>query len=67
MAATRSKHTLRRWTSTVKRMEENLIFLVKVDTDDMPADFLTKFVSKAKKLVRSLKRATNSGQALPLK
>ena len=65
-AATRSKHTLRRWTNTVKRMEQNQIFLVKVDTDDMPADFLTKFVSKAK-LVRSLKRATNSGQALPLK
>ena len=47
-------------------MEQNQIFLVKVDTNDMPADFLTKFVSKAK-LVRSLKRATNSGQALPLK
>ena len=65
-AATRSKHTLKRWATTVKRMEENFIFMVKVDTDEMPADFLTKFVSKAK-LARSLKRATNSGQALPLR
>ena len=65
-AAARSKHTLKRWATTVKRMEENFIFMVKVDTDEMPADFLTKFVSKAK-LARSLKRATNSGQALPLR
>ena len=45
-------------------MEEHQIHLVKVDTAGMPADFLTKFVGKAK-LIKSLARATNSGQALP--
>jgi hypothetical protein len=47
-------------------MEEKQIYLVKVDTEDMPADFLTKFVGKAK-LAKSLQRATNSSVALPPK
>ena len=50
----------------VKRMEEKQIYLVKVSTEDMPADFLTKFVGKAK-LAKSLQRATNSSVALPPK
>ena len=32
--ATRSKHTLRRWASALRRMEEKMIYLVKVDTDN---------------------------------
>ena len=32
----------------------------------MPADFLTKFVGKVK-VARSIKRASNSGMALPQK
>ena len=65
-APSRSKHTLRRWTEVTKRMEMKQILLVKVDTEEMPADFLTKFVGKVK-LAKSLKRATNSGKALPPK
>ena len=63
-AATRSKHTLRRWTNALRRMEDKQIYLVKVDTDNMPADFLTKFLGKVK-LQKSLTRATNSKFALP--
>ena len=63
-AATRSKHTLRRWTNALPRMEDKQIYLVKVDTDNMPADFLTKFLGKVK-LQKSLTRATNSKFALP--
>ena len=40
------------------------MLLAKVDTDDMPADFLTKFVPTAK-LERSIRRATNAGAAVP--
>ena len=65
-ASSRSKHTLRRWVAVMKRMEAKQIYLAKVNTDDMPADFLTKFVGKVK-LARSLKRATNSDKALPPK
>ena len=65
-ASTRSKHTLRRWTMVTKRLELRQIHLVKVDTDDMPADFLTKFVGKAK-LAKSIWRASNAGNALPPK
>ena len=50
----------------MKRMEAKQIYLAKVNTDDMPADFLTKFVGKVK-LAKSLKRATNSDKALPPK
>lgn len=63
-AATRSKHTLRRWASALQRMEDKQIYLVKVDTDNMPADFLTKFLGKIK-LQKSLARATNGKLALP--
>ena len=49
-----------------KRLELRQIHLVKVDTDDMPADFLTKFVGKAK-LAKSIWRASNAGNALPPK
>ena len=45
-------------------MEDKQIYLVKVDTDNMPADFLTKFLGKVK-LQKSLTRATNSKFALP--
>ena len=47
-------------------VREQEVFNRHVDDENNWSDFLTKFVSKAK-LVRSLKRATNSGQALPLK
>ena len=62
-SAARSRHALRRWANIIRRLEERKIYLAKVATDDMPADFLTKFVSKAK-LTRSLKRATNSDEAV---
>ena len=63
-SAGRSKHSLRRWANITKRLEEREIYLAKVDTENMPADFLTKFLGKAK-LALSLRRATNSGKALP--
>ena len=65
-AASRSRHSLRRWVNLVRRAEENRIYLAKVCTDHMPADFLTKFVNKLK-LQRSLRRATSSDEAVPLK
>ena len=65
-AAQRLKHALRRWEILIARVDSGLVKLLHVPDVCMPADFLTKFVSKAK-LARSLKRATNSGQALPLR
>ena len=50
--------------SPARTIELGQVLLAKVDTDDMPADFLTKFVPTAK-LERSIRRATNAGAAVP--
>ena len=63
-SAGRSRHSLRRWAQLRERLEAREIYLAYVQTDDMPADFLTKFVSW-RKLELSVKRATNSDRALP--
>ena len=63
-AAGRARHALRRWHNLIRRLELGQVLLAKVDTDDMPADFLTKFVPTAK-LERSIRRATNAGAAVP--
>ena len=63
-APQRARHALRRWHNLIRRLELGQVLLAKVDTDDMPADFLTKFVPTAK-LERSIRRATNAGAAVP--
>jgi len=64
-AAARSKHSLRRWAALQRRMEDGEIHLVKLSTDVMPADFMTKFLPK-KKFAASLAYATNSANAVPV-
>ena len=63
-AATRLKHALRRWELLTARVNRGMIKLVHVGDAEMPADFLTKWVS-AKKLDRSLAYITNKDNRVP--
>ena len=43
-----SKHFLRRYRNIHRRIEEGEAAILKIDDENQPADFLTKWVSKAK-------------------
>ena len=58
-AASRSKHFLRRYLALQRRVAEGAVTMVKIDDENMPADFLTKWVSQ-KKLRKSVDYATNA-------
>ena len=54
-----SKHFLRRYRNIQRRIEEGEAAILKIDDENQPADFLTKWVSKAK-LDASAEFAENS-------
>lgn len=58
-SAARARHILRRWHILTQRMRAGHLQLLKVDTDEMPADMFTKFLAKAK-VEKALKFITNS-------
>ena len=58
-SAARARHILRRWHILTQRMRAGQVQLLKVDTDEMPADMLTKFLPKAK-IDKSIIFITNS-------
>ena len=60
---TRSKHFLRRYHSLKQRIRSGEVALVHVPDPQMPADFLTKWIPRAK-LEHSLRYACNSHGAL---
>ena len=60
----RIKHILRQWQIVQERVKAADIQLLRIGDADMPADFLTKWLSK-KKLEASLRRATNAANAVP--
>ena len=62
-SAGRSKHIYRKWKLIKQRLARAVIRLAEVPDKDMPADFLTKWVSRAK-LEASIARATNSRNAV---
>ena len=62
-SAARARHILRRWHILTQRMRAGQVQLLKVDTDEMPADMFTKFLTKAK-VEKSLKFITNSSNAV---
>ena len=62
-SAGRSKHIYRKWKLIKQRLAQAVIRLAEVPDKDMPADFLTKWVSRAK-LEASIARATNSRNAV---
>ena len=57
---TRSKHFLRRYEVLKQRIREREVELRHVPDEHMPADFLTKFLSKAEKVEKSIVYATNA-------
>ena len=62
-SAGRSKHIYRKWKLIKQRLAKAAIRLAEVPDKDMPADFLTKWVPRAK-LEASIARATNSRNAV---
>ena len=60
----RTKHILRRWKLVQERVAEGDVVLVHVPDAGMPADFLTKWLTK-RKLEASIARASNARTALP--
>jgi len=62
-SAGRSKHIYRKWKLIKQRLAKAAIRLAEVPDKDMPADFLTKWVPRAK-LEASVARATNSRNAV---
>ena len=63
-AAGRVKHILRRWNSIRQRARAGLVHLVHLPDPQMPTDFLTKWVSKAK-VSESLAYLTGSERRVP--
>ena len=63
-AARGSKHFLRRYRNVQRRIEEGEAAVLKVDDANQPADFLTKWIGKAK-LDASAEFAENSRARLP--
>ena len=63
-AATRMRHCLRRYLSTLQRVERGVAVIGHVAGDDMPADYLTKLVDK-NKLNRSEEWLCNHRNAVP--
>ena len=57
---TRSKHFLRRYEVLKQRIREREVELRHVPDEHMPADFLTKFLSKTEKVESSIVYATNA-------
>ena len=62
-SATRSRHFLRRYWALQQRIARGETSLVKVADENMPADFLTKWIDTAK-LRRSVEYATNARAAV---
>ena len=62
-SATRSRHFLRRYIVFKQRIAAGSVILGHVPDEQMPADFLTKWIN-ARKLARSLAYATNSNSAV---
>ena len=62
-SASRSRHCLRRYHALQQRIAAGEAQLLKVPNEHMPADFLTKWINK-EKLKKSVKYATNSGNAV---
>lgn len=58
-SASRSKHFIRRYLALQRRVAEGAVVMVKIDDENMPADFLTKWVA-LKKLRKSVEYATNA-------
>ena len=58
-SASRSRHFLRRYYALQQRLARGEAVLVKIDDDNMPADFLTKWLPSPK-VRRSVEYATNS-------
>ena len=61
----RAKHALRRWHWLRQQIDQGRLSMVKVTDANMPADFLTKWLTK-KKLELSLERATGHSRAVPM-
>ena len=62
-SATRSRHFLRRYWALQQRIARGETSLVKVADENMPADFLTKWIDTAK-LRRSVEYAINARAAV---
>jgi hypothetical protein len=62
-SATRSRHALRRYWITQQRIASGRFVLRHVDDDNMPADFLTKWLPKGK-YEASIEYATNASEAV---
>ena len=63
-AANRMKHALRRWETLVERIDTGLVKLVHINDPEMPADFMTKWVT-AKKIKDTLFYLTNERNRVP--
>ena len=63
-AAANLKHALRRWELLTARIDSGLLKLVHIPDPEMPADFLTKWVT-AKKIQKSLDYLINAGNRVP--
>ena len=63
-AANRMKHALRRWETLVERIDAGLVKLVHLPDPQMPADFLTKWVT-AKKVNETVDYLTNVANKVP--
>jgi len=63
-SANRSKPFLKQYVIQMQRVQDELLHVGKVDDANMPADFLTKWVS-GRKLRRSIAFATNSAAFVP--
>ena len=63
-AANRMKHALRRWETLVERIDSGLVKLVHLNDPQMPADFLTKWVS-ATKVNATVEYITNMRNKVP--
>ena len=61
----RAKHALRRWHWLRQQIDQGRLSMVKVADANMPADFLTKWLT-TKKLELSLERATGHSRAVPM-
>ena len=62
----KSKHFLKQYVIQTQRVHEELIAVGKIDDANMPADFLTKWIS-GRKFARSIAYATNSSAFVPRK
>ena len=65
-SSTRSRSFLERYKSTQQRIKEGILAVVHVRDENMPADFLTKWVA-ARKLNKSLTYATGGAAKLTAK